>query len=136
MSTEMTKRNSDCCEAQPLTQPNQPATRPVFTPAVDLVETADEYRLHADVPGVSAAGVDIQFEQNTLTIHARLAPREIKCDRVLAHEYGVGDFRRSFRVGEGIDSAQIRAKLEQGVLTVHLPKSASLKPRRIAVNAE
>jgi HSP20 family protein len=53
----------------------------------------------------------------------------------LLREYGVGDFRRTFQIGEGIDAAKIAAELREGVLTVHLPKAPELMPRKIAVKA-
>ena len=54
---------------------------------------------------------------------------------MLRQEYQLGDFYRSFRIGESIDAAKIHAELNNGVLTVHLPKSVAAQPRRIEVKA-
>lgn len=110
------------------------ATRPSvwFTPRFDLYETENEYVLTGDLPGVTPDDLDVKFENQELTIHATVASR-CHCGTCFAEEYGVGDFRRSFSVGELIDGSQISAELKDGVLTVHLPKRADAKPRKIAV---
>ena len=109
------------------TQPPQ-----LFSPNVDILENSDELTLVADVPGVSPDGIDIQYEQGELTIRGRVAPR--REDRsFLLHEYGVGDFYRAFQLGEGVDNERISAEVAGGVLTVHLPKTERVKPRKIAV---
>ena len=104
-----------------------------YVPNVDILETPEKYVLRADIPGASAESVDIQYERGTLTIHARVEPRKRDGARMLLREYGIGDFHRSFQIGEGIDSSGIQAECENGVLTLHLPKSAAAKVRRIAV---
>jgi len=110
------------------------ATRPIvwFTPRFDLYETENEYVLTGDLPGVTPGDLDLKFENQELTIHGHV---ESRCHggACFAEEYGVGDFRRSFSVSELIDGSQIAAELKDGVLTVHLPKRAEAKPRKIAV---
>ena len=78
-------------------------------------------------------GLDVHFENPVLTIHGSyLRHNDIK---FLHGEYGIGDFHRTFNViGEAIDTERISAEyLQNGVLTVHLPKSEKVKPRRIEV---
>lgn len=105
-----------------------------YVPKVDIVETSEELLLIADVPGARAEGIDIDYERGRLTIQARVAPRQAADHtQYLLHEYGVGDFCRSFDVGEGIDAAKIRAEVADGLLTLHLPKAAELQPRKITV---
>jgi HSP20 family protein len=107
-----------------------------YIPTVDIVEQKDELLLIADVPGATSDGIDIDYERGQLTVQARVAPRQPP-DRTsyLLQEYGVGDFCRSFQVGEGVDADKIHAEVADGVLTVHLPKAAELKPRRIEVKS-
>ena len=105
-----------------------------YTPRVDIVETDDELLLYADLPGVTSEDLDVRFENKELVIEGKAAPRHIDARR-LRHEYGVGDFYRTFSIGETIDAEKIAAELNSGVLTVHLPKAERLKPRRIAINA-
>lgn len=105
-----------------------------FRPNVDILERADELIVHADVPGAASDGIDVDFEDGILSIHAKAPPRNQDVD-FLAREYGVGDFYREFRVNETIDVAKISAEFADGVLTLHLPKVEAVKPRKIAVKS-
>ncbi len=104
----------------------------LFTPRVDILETPDELLLCADMPGVRPADVDIRFENGELSLHGRCQPRQEQAGYLL-NEYGVGDFYRAFSINETVDSDKITAELKNGVLTVHLPRSEAVKPRKIAV---
>src|SRR5262245_46915252 len=103
-----------------------------YTPRVDILETDDELLLYADLPGVKPEDVDVRFENGELILHGRCQPRPAPNGHLLA-EYGVGDFYRAFRVSEAVAADKIAAELKQGVLTVHLPKSETVKPRQIRV---
>jgi HSP20 family protein len=105
-----------------------------YTPRVDILETEDELVLYADMPGVKPEDVDMDFENGELSIFGRCAPRQEQANFLL-QEYGVGDYYRAFTISEQIDSEKISAELKHGVLTVHLPKSEAVKPRRIAVKS-
>jgi len=110
--------------------------RRAYVAPVDIIEKADELVLLVDVPGANAGSIDVDFELGTLSIHASVEPRQNEREtRYLFREYGVGDFDRSFQVGDGIDAENIRAEYRDGVLTVHLPKATATKPRKIAVSA-
>ena len=103
-----------------------------FTPRFDICENENELILYGDLPGVEAGDLDVRFEDKELAIHGRVAPRQAD-QRRLRDEYGVGDFYRTFTVGEAVDAGKINAELKNGVLTVHLPKAESAKPKRIEV---
>jgi HSP20 family protein len=119
-------------------QPNSVATPEqtrygaIFTPRVDILENQEELLMFADLPGVRTEDLDLRYENGELVIHGRCKPRQQEGSH-LAQEFGVGDFYRAFSIGEAIDAQSIRAELKRGVLTVHLPKSEEVKPRRIAV---
>lgn len=104
----------------------------MFTPRFDIWEGEQALTLFGDLPGVEPADLDIQFENRLLTVRGRVT-RHVEADRYLQSEYEVGDFQRSFTIGEKIDAAGITAELKDGVLTLHLPKSEEAKPRRIEV---
>lgn len=108
---------------------------PMFSPNVDILESADELTLVADMPGVTPDGIDIQYEQGELIIRGRVTPRGEQ-RTLLLNEYGVGDFHRVFQLGEGVDNDRITAEIAGGVLTVHLPKLERMKPRKIAVKSQ
>lgn len=115
-------------------QPEQIRGGRVYSPGVDIIEMESELLLLADVPGVKPDDVDINYEQGLLTLHCRVTPRQDEQQTgFLLREYGVGDYYRSFQIGEGIDAGRIEAEIKDGVLTLHLPKTEEVKPRRISV---
>ncbi|MGB2985344.1 MAG: Hsp20/alpha crystallin family protein [Phycisphaerae bacterium] len=108
---------------------------PTYRPSVDIVERPDELLVVADVPGVTAESVNVRYEHGELTLEAHVEPRQRADTSYLLREYGVGAFRRVFRLNETIDAEQISAEVGNGVLTLHLPKAESAKPRRIKVKS-
>lgn len=106
----------------------------VYVPRVDIWEQDDKLVLLVDMPGVNKDGLDIQFEDRTLTIHGKVDNRHQEAS-FIGGEYGIGDFYRTFTIGESIEPSGIEAELKQGVLTLHLPKSEAARPRRIKVQA-
>jgi len=104
-----------------------------FRPNVDILERADEFIVSADLPGATAGNVDIQFDKGVLSLRAHVARREREGVNHLVREYGVGDYAREFRIGEGIDTTRATAEVANGVLTLRLPKVEAAKPRKIEV---
>ena len=100
-------------------------------PAVDVYENPDELLLLVDVPGATNEGIDVQLDKGQLTIVAKR--REDTNGSLLVGEYRTRDYLRVFSVPQGIDSSKIDAQLSGGVLRLKLPKSDSVKPRRIEV---
>ena len=103
-----------------------------YVPRFDIWEGRDELLLYGDLPGATPDNLDIRFENGELTIHGKVSPRHENLE-FLYGEYGIGDFHRTFTIGEAIDSGKISAEMHNGVLTLHLPKSEKVKPRRIEV---
>jgi HSP20 family protein len=110
------------------------ATEPalVYQPNVDICDAGGEVTIVADLPGARADGIDVSFEDGMLSVHASVVERELP-GRVLRQEYGIGDYRRSFRLGDGFDASQIAADYRRGVLTIHVPRLAAVRPRKIEV---
>ena len=105
--------------------------RQSVAPAVDVYENADELLLLVDVPGAINDGIDVQLDKGQLTIVAKRS--EDTSGSLLVGEYRTSDYLRVFSVPQGIDSSKIDAQLSGGVLRLQLPKSDSVKPRRIEV---
>lgn len=103
-----------------------------YVPRFDIWENDDEMTLYGDLPGVLPEDLDVRFENPVLTIHGKVGPRHSDI-KFLHDEYGIGDFHRTFTIGEAIDTERICAELKNGVVTVHLPKSEKVKARRIEV---
>ena len=124
------KENAD----QAVTTQEPTATPQSFvSPEVNIYETQDGYVLEAEMPGVNKNGLEITVEANTLTVQGRRSQVELKAD-LLYRESGPEDYRRVFELDPAIDAARIEAKLDQGVLTVRLPKSERAKSRKVTVS--
>jgi HSP20 family molecular chaperone IbpA len=115
-------------------EPEPTRQTPIYQPRFDIVETESELTLYGDLPGVNDDGIDIRYENEQLILVGTVRPRE-ESARMLRQEYGIGDFRRVFTIGESINADKITAEVHSGVLTIHLPKAEAAKPTRIAVKA-
>jgi HSP20 family protein len=120
--------------AQSEQEPEEP--RFLFTPPIDIYETNDGLVLQADLPGVSIKTLDLQVQDNKLTLFGRVNPLVPLQARPLHQEYAVGDFLRSFILSDEVDHERITATMTNGVLKVVLPKAPQAKLRRIEVNPE
>jgi HSP20 family protein len=108
------------------------ASRDYITPEVNIVETKEGYVLEAEMPGVTKEGLDISLEENVLTLVGRRGPSPVGTS--LYRESKSADFRRVFELDPSIESGKINARIEQGVLTLTLPKAEKLTPRKITVS--
>ncbi len=112
-----------------------PAGETLYQPDIDLNESAEGWTFAVDMPGVKAGGIQIDLENETLTIRGEVAPRQADDVRYIFREYGVGDYEAAIAVGDSVDTERISADYVNGVLTLHLPKSRAARPRRIEVNS-
>jgi len=90
-------------------------------------------RVRETVRLARSEGLDVRFENGVLTLQGRVDPREHGKARCLLREYLVGDFNRSFRVGEAVEAGRITAEYRDGVAILHLPRAKEARPRRIKV---
>jgi HSP20 family protein len=104
-----------------------------LVPVVNIHETKSEYILEAEMPGVSKEGLEVTLEGNELAIQGRRTPEKTGGNPLL-RERSAAAFRRVFELDPTVDASNISAKIEQGLLTVALPKSRHLQPRRISVS--
>jgi len=107
-----------------------------WLPAMDLVETEDDFVLRADLPGLSEDDVNIEVEDNVLTVSGeRKAEHEERKEGYYRVERASGSFTRSLTLPEGIDPAKVRASFDRGVLEVRIPKPEQRKPRKVTISA-
>lgn len=104
-----------------------------IAPMASVNESGDGYTLLVEMPGVNKEGLEISMENNELTILGRRSLPTIE-GTLLHRESRRENFRRSFEIDPSIDAEKISAKIEQGVLTLHLPKAEQVKPRKITVS--
>jgi HSP20 family protein len=113
---------------------SEPSSARPWAPPVDILENENELVIKADVPAVELKDIDIQIENNTLTLRGerKFEPNGGGYHRI---ERGYGSFVRAFTVPSTVDSEKVRADYQNGVLTVTLPKKEAAKPRQVRIEA-
>ena len=101
-------------------------------PEVNIFEDKDGYTIEAEMPGVTKEGLEITLEGNEISIIGRRSV-EVVSGEPLVQERAKADYRRAFELDPAIDASRIGATISQGILTLVLPKSEEVKPRKIAV---
>ena len=105
-----------------------------WKPAADIVERDDEYLIKAELPGVDRDDIDINLENDVLTITGERKLEETKeTDKTHRVERFYGRFSRSFRVPDDVDASAIKAQSSDGVLKLHLPKTKAKKPEAVKI---
>ena len=113
------------------------ADRDAFAPSADIEETADQFVVRLDVPGVSQSDVKVAIQGDVLTIRGdRKAETESKDSRVYRRERLFGSFERAFRLGRAVKADQVQATYRDGVLEVRIPKSDESRVREIPVQVQ
>lgn len=110
--------------------------RLLFTPPIDIFGTEQGLVLRADLPGVCIERLDLQIEDNKLTLFGRVEEVLPEGAKLLHSEYQVGDFYRSFILSDEVDYERITAKMNLGVLEITLPRTPRAKPRKIHVQSD
>ena len=110
------------------------ARRATYRPRVDIAETPNAFIVRLDVPGVTAENVAVEIDADgVMTVNATTPDRGPANGEYLRRDYGVGDYSRSFEIGETIDASGVTAEVANGVLTLTLPKAAASTARKINV---
>jgi HSP20 family protein len=135
MSQEIRKTGEERNNEQPTTGA-APQSRAVVTAPIDIYETDEGLVLMADLPGVTTETLELQVQDNKLTIFGRVTSVVPPEARLLHREYNRGDFLRSFILSDEVDYDGITAKLNNGVLEVNLPRMPRAEPRRIQVDGD
>src|SRR6202043_1439122 len=106
-----------------------------FAPAVDVYEDEHNVTLKIEVPGIDEKDIDVRVENNTLTVHGeRKIEKEEKEENYRRVERQYGSFTRTFTLPQTVDTENVSATYEKGVLKISLPKKAEAKPKQIKVN--
>jgi HSP20 family protein len=112
---------------------DRPAAQEYVSPEVNIFETKDGYVQEAEMAGVNKEGLEITLEGSEMTILGRRS-KEATPGEALFRESSGRDYRRVFELDPVVDTGKISAKVEQGILTLTLPKSERVKPRKITVD--
>jgi len=106
-----------------------------FAPAVDVYEDEHKVSLKIEVPGIDEKDIDVRVENNTLTVHGeRKIDKEEKEENYRRVERQYGSFTRTFTLPQTVDTENVSATYDKGVLKIALPKKAEAKPKQIKVH--
>lgn len=123
MNTELTKIRKDDFDNE----------ESVTMPLVDIYEDENQFVLKADMPGVKKENIDISLHDDKLEISGKINHNNEREETLKYREHRLYNYYRSFTVGNNIDSGKISANVENGVLTLTLPKKEEVKPRKIEI---
>ncbi|HLJ05103.1 MAG TPA: Hsp20/alpha crystallin family protein [Acetobacteraceae bacterium] len=104
-----------------------------YVPAADIFETDDALTLLLEMPGVSKDNVDVQIENDVLRVEGKIDYATYKDIEPVYTEYNIGHYARAFTLSNKIDRDAISARVDDGVLTLTLPKAKEAMPRRITI---
>jgi HSP20 family protein len=108
-----------------------------FVPKVDVYEDEQGIRLKVEVPGVDEKDIDVRLENNLLTIRGeRKLENETKEENYHRIERSYGTFTRSFTLPNTVNSEEVKASYDKGILTIHLGKRADARPKQIKVDVK
>ena len=104
---------------------------------IDVSETEDNYVVVADLPGLTAEDINVNFHDGVLSISGEVEKKTVnENDRVLVRERSYGQFNRRINLPSSVDADHIEASYDEGVLTLTLPKAESAKPRQIEIKQQ
>jgi HSP20 family protein len=105
-----------------------------WVPRADIHETKDDYLVQLDLPGMDKKDVKIKVEDNFLVISGeRKSENKVDDEKYHRVERFSGSFNRSFRLYKDVDPSKIKAKFENGVLEISIPKAEEVKPKEISI---
>ena len=104
-----------------------------YVPTTDVYETEDALTVVMEMPGVDRKDVEVELKDDVLRVEGRIDFSKYEGMEPVYTEYNVGHWTRSFALSDRVDRERIAAQLEDGVLTLTLPKTAEAQPRRIAI---
>jgi HSP20 family protein len=124
MNTSLVRENRELDRAQ---------AEQFAAPSASVIEGADGYTLEVEMPGVNKQGLEVSVENNELTITGRRSPPTVE-GTLIHHELRPENYQRTFELDPSINAEKISAKIDQGLVTLTLPKAEHVKPRKIAVS--
>jgi len=106
-----------------------------WSPAVDIRETEESYMVHAELPGLSKDDIEITLEENILKLSGeRRFEKDVNKEEYHRIERSYGAFTRAFSLPSRVDSSNVEASFDNGILTVTVPKVEEAKPRKISIS--
>lgn len=105
-----------------------------WSPAVDIVEAENAYRIMMDLPGLHREDIDVEVARDVITIQGKLVEnRKVEHENYVRRERRMGEFRRSFKLDAPVRADQVTAEFKDGTLIVVVPKIEPVAPQKIQV---
>jgi HSP20 family protein len=105
----------------------------LVTPVADIYETADNFTIKLDMPGVPKESVSVTAEPGRLAAKGEVVAQHLEGGTLLFSEIGRKSYVREFNLGEGVDHNNVQAQMQDGVLVITVPKSDAMKAREIII---
>ena len=105
----------------------------LIAPSASICETEDDFIMKLNMPGVKKEEVEVKLSNDELMIYGRVLQDVKNPKQYVLNEIDDGNYYRVFRVSESIDVKQIKARMEDGILTLTLPKHERVKPRVVPI---
>ena len=105
-----------------------------YVPSTDIYETHDALTVVMEMPGVGKEDITVALDHDRLRVEGQIASSKYEGLEPVYTEYNVGHYARAFTLSNKIDQEKISAQVEDGVLTLTLPKVKEAQPRRIAIS--
>jgi HSP20 family protein len=135
MQDRMNRMNRLFRESYSPEGPEEALTTTGFAPLVDIYEDEHNITLKIEVPGIDEKDIDVRIENNILTVHGeRKIETEEKEENFRRVERQYGSFTRSFTLPSSVDTGQVSANYDKGVVKISMAKKAEAKPKQIKVN--
>jgi HSP20 family protein len=135
LATMQNRLNHFVRESYSPASPEEALTTTSFAPPVDIYEDEHTIAVKMEVPGIDEKDIDVRIESNTLTVHGeRKIEKEEKEENFRRIERQYGSFTRSFTLPSSVDTGQVSAHYDKGILKISLAKKAEAKPKQIKVN--
>ena len=119
-------------------EPWERSVSEVLSPNVDVIEEKDAYRLQAEIPGMDKKDITVEVADGVLSIKGEKKEERVEKDknRYYHYERSFGQFKREFKLPEGVDPEQVEAKYSNGVLELVLKKTEKAKPKQVDIKVE
>jgi HSP20 family protein len=109
-------------------------TEPTVSPIIDIIESKNDYQIKIYMPGVKKEDIYLKLADDVLTLFGKMDLNHADEVRFILREKNYGHYFRKFFISDKVDSSQISAKLDDGLLNIILPKHERIKPKEISIN--
>jgi HSP20 family protein len=109
-------------------------TEPTVSPIIDIIESRNDYQIKIYMPGVKKEDIYLKLADDVLTLFGKMDLNHADEVRFILREKNYGHYFRKFFISDKVDSSQISAKLDDGLLNIILPKHERIKPKEISIN--